>query len=115
ICGAMMVGLGFQPMAAAVLCLLATTSPVAFGGVGNPVRALIAVTGLPGMQISAMMGRILPFTAVILPFWLSRLVTSWRNVLAIWPGLLIAGLAFGGIQFYWSNFRDFGLVDIVGG
>ncbi len=115
ICGAMMVGLGFQPMAAAVLCLIANTSPVAFGGVGNPVRALVAVTGLPGMQISAMMGRILPFTAVILPFWLSRMVTTWRNVFAIWPGLLLAGVAFGGIQFYWSNYRDFGLVDIVGG
>jgi lactate permease len=115
ICGAMMVGLGFQPFAAAVLCLIANTSPVAFGGIGNPVRALVAVTGLPAMQISAMMGRILPFTALILPFWLIRLVTSWPNVLAVWPGLLLAGVVFGGIQFYWSNFRDFGLVDIVGG
>src|SRR5665213_780824 len=67
ICGAMMVGLGFEPFAAAVLCLLANTAPVAFGAVGNPVRALIAVTGLPGMEISATMGRILPFTALILP------------------------------------------------
>ncbi len=115
ICGAMMVGLGFQPFAAAVLCLIANTSPVAFGGIGNPVRALVAVTGLPAMQISSMMGRILPFTAVILPFWLIRLVTSWRNVFAVWPGLLLAGVVFGGIQFYWSNYRDFGLVDIIGG
>lgn len=115
ICGAMMVGLGFQPFAAAILCLIANTSPVAFGGVGNPVRALIAVTGLPGMQISAMMGRILPFTAVILPFWLCRMVTSWRNVRAVWPGLLLAGVVFGGMQFYWANYRDYGLVDIVGG
>jgi lactate permease len=115
ICGAMMVGLGFEPFAAAVLCLIANTSPVAFGGVGNPVRALIAVTGLPGMELSAMMGRILPFTSFILPFWLTRLVTSWRNVFAVWPGLLLAGATFAGIQFYWSNFRDFGLVDIIGG
>ncbi|MDP9171067.1 MAG: L-lactate permease, partial [Acidobacteriota bacterium] len=115
ICGAMMVGLGFEPFAAAVLCLIANTSPVAFGGIGNPVRALVAVTGLPAMQISAMMGRILPVTAVILPFWLSRMVTSWRNVFSIWPGLLLAGVVFGGIQFYWSNYRDFELVDIVGG
>jgi lactate permease len=111
----MMVGLGFEPFAAAVLCLIANTSPVAFGGVGNPVRALIAVTGLPGMELSAMMGRILPFTSFILPFWLTRLVTSWRNVFAVWPGLLLAGATFAGIQFYWSNFRDFGLVDIIGG
>ena len=115
ICGAMMVGLGFQPMAAAVLCLIANTSPVAFGAVGNPVRALVAVTGLPAMQISAMMGRILPFTALILPFWLSRMVTGWREVFEVWPGLLLAGTAFAGVQFYWSNYRDFGLVDIVGG
>jgi lactate permease len=111
----MMVGLGFEPFTAAVLCLIANTSPVAFGGVGNPVRALIAVTGLDGMHISRMMGRILPFTAIILPFWLSRLVTGWKDVWAIWPGLLLAGGVFAGFQFYWSNFRDYGLVDIVGG
>ena len=115
ICGAMMVGLGFEPFAAAVLCLLANTAPVAFGAVGNPVRALIAVTGLPGMEISATMGRILPFTALILPFWMTRMITSWRNVFEVWPGLLLAGATFAGVQFYWSNYRDFGLVDIIGG
>lgn len=115
ICGAMMVGLGFEPFAAAVLCLLANTSPVGFGAVGNPVRALVAVTGLPAMQISRMIGRILPFTALILPFWLARLVTKWKHVFAIWPGLLLAGVVFASLQFYWSNFRDFRLVDIVGG
>jgi lactate permease len=115
ICGAMMVGLGYDPFAAAVLCLLANTAPVAFGAVGNPVRTLIAVTGLPGMQISATMGRIVPWMALILPFWLTRMFTSWRNVIAVWPGLLLAGATFAGIQFYWSNFVDFGLVDIIGG
>ena len=115
ICGAMMVGLGFDPFAAAILCLIANTSPVAFGAVGNPVRALVAVTGLDAMQISATMGRILPWTALILPFWLTRLVTTWDKVFEVWPGLLVAGVTFGGIQFYWSNYQDFGLVDIVGG
>ena len=115
ICGAMMVGLGFQPFAAAMLCLIANTAPVAFGAVGNPVRALVAVTQLPAAQISAMIGRILPPVAFILPFWMSRLVTSWKNVFAIWPGLLLAGTLFAGIQFYWANYQDFGLVDIVGG
>lgn len=115
ICGAMMVGLGFDPFAAAVLCLIANTSPVAFGAVGNPVRVLVAVTGLDAMKISATMGRILPVTAVILPFWLTRLVTTWDKVFEVWPGLLVAGVTFGGIQFYWSNYQDFGLVDIVGG
>jgi lactate permease len=73
------------------------------------------VTGLPAMQISAMMGRILPFTALLLPFWLTRLVTSWKNVFAVWPGLLLAGGLFASVQFYWANYQDFGLVDIIGG
>ena len=115
ICGAMMVGLGFDPFAAAVLCLIANTSPVAFGAVGNPVRALVAVTGLDAMKISGMMGRILPFTALLLPFWMTRMVTSWRNTFAVWPGLLTAGAIFAGFQFYWSNYQDFGLVDIIAG
>lgn len=115
IAGAMMVGLGFEPFAAAVLCLIANTSPVAFGGVGNPVRALVAVTDLPAMQIGATIGRILPFTALLLPFWLVRMMTGWKQTFAVWPGLLTCGGVFAFIQFYWSNYRDFGLVDIIGG
>ena len=115
ICASMMVGLGFDPFEAAVLCLIANTCPVAFGAVGNPVRALVAVTGIPAMQISQMMGRILPLSAFLLPFWLTRLSTSWRNVFDVWPALLLAGTVFAGIQFYWANYRDFGLVDIIGG
>jgi lactate permease len=115
ICGAMMVGLGFQPFAAAVLCLIANTSPVAYGGVGNPIRALVAVTGLPEPDLSAMVGRILPWTALVLPFWLVRSMTTWRNTMAVWPGALLCGAVFGSIQFYWSNFQDGALVDIVGG
>jgi lactate permease len=115
ICGSMMVGLGFEPFAAAVLCLMANTAPVAFGAVGNPIRTLVAVTGLGEADISGMIGRILPFTAVILPFWLIRSVTTWANTLPVWPGLLLCGGVFGLVQFYWSNFRDAGLVDIMGG
>jgi lactate permease len=115
IAGAMMVGLGFPPFPAAVLCLIANTSPVAFGGVGNPVRALVAVTGLPAMQLSGTIGRILPWTALILPFWLTRMVARWPDVFAVWPGLLMCGMVFAGVQFYWSNFIDYGLVDIAGG
>lgn len=115
ITGAMMVGLGFQPFSAAVLCLVANTAPVAFGGVGNPIRALIAVTGIEGMQISGMIGRILPPVAFILPFWLIRIMCPWRQMRAVWPGLLLCGSVFAGIQFYWSNFVDYSLVDIVGG
>ncbi len=115
IAGAMMAGLGFRPFDAAVLCLIANTSPVAFGGVGNPIRVLVAVTGLPEADLSAMVGRILPITALILPFWLVRSMTGWRNVFAVWPGCLACGAVFGLCQFYWSNFQDAALVDIVGG
>src|SRR5437868_3006384 len=115
ICGSMMVGLGFNPFAAAILCLMANTAPVAFGAVGNPVRTLVAVTGLGEADISAMIGRILPFTALVLPFWLIRSITTWSNTLPVWPGLLLCGGVFAAVQFYWSNFRDAGLVDIMGG
>jgi lactate permease len=115
IAGAMMVGLGFQPFAAAVLCLIANTSPVAYGGVGNPVRALVAVTGLGEAELSGMIGRILPWTALILPFWLVRSMTTWANTFAVWPGLLMCGAVFASVQFYWSNFQDAALVDIIGG
>ena len=115
IAGAMMVGLGFDPFAAAILCLIANTAPVAYGGVGNPIRALVAVTGLPDADLSAMVGRILPWTALILPFWLVRSMAKWRDTFSIWPALLVCGGTFGAIQFYWSNYRDSALVDIVGG
>jgi len=115
IAGSMMIGLGFDPFAAALLCLIANTAPVAFGGLGNPVRTLTAVTEIPAATLSAMMGRILPFTALILPFWLIRSMCKWSNVRAVWPGLLCAGVTFAGLQFYWSNYQDYGLVDIVAG
>jgi lactate permease len=115
VCGAMMVGLGFRPFDAAVLCLIANTAPVAFGGMGNPVRTLVAVTGLPEADLSATIGRILPFTAAILPFWLIRSQVPLRETLAVWPGLAACGIAFGLIQFFWSNYIDASLVDIMGG
>ncbi len=115
ICGAMMVGLGFHPFAAAVLCLIANTSPVAYGGVGNPIRTLVAVTALPEADLSAMVGRILPWTALILPLWLVRTAVKTRETLAVWPGLAACGITFAAVQFYWSNYRDAALVDIIGG
>lgn len=115
IAGSMMIGLGFDPFAAALLCLIANTAPVAFGGLGNPVRTLVAVTNISGTTLSAMMGRILPITALLLPFWLIRSMCNFRQVRAVWPGLLCAGATFAGIQFYWSNYQDYGLVDIVAG
>lgn len=115
ITGAMMIGLGFPPFQTALLCLVANSAPVAFGGLGNPIRTLTAVTGLPEADFSAMVGRILPLTTVVLPFWLVRMLTTTRGTLEVWPGLLACGITFGGIQFFWSNFMDYALVDIIGG
>jgi lactate permease len=115
VAGAMMVGLGFRPFEAAVLCLIANTAPVGFGGMGNPIRTLVAVTGLREADISATVGRILPWTAMVLPFWLIRTQVKTRETLEVWPGLLACGVGFGAIQFFWSNFMDAALVDIMGG
>src|SRR5579863_4467331 len=115
ITGAMLIGLGFPPFQTVLMCLIANSAPVAFGSLGNPVRSLVAVTGLPEADFSAMLGRILPLTVVILPFWLIRVLCNTGDTLAVWPGLLAAGLTFASIQFFWSNFMDASLVDLVSG
>jgi lactate permease len=113
IAGAFLMGLGFSPFQSATLCLLANTAPVAWGGVGNPIRTLSGVTGLPEMHFSAMAGRILPPLSLILPFWLVCAMVGWRATFQVWPALLVSGLSFAGMQFYWSNYQDIGLVDVV--
>jgi lactate permease len=115
ITGSMMIGLGFPPFETAVMCLLANSAPVAFGGLGNPVRTLVAVTGLREADFSAMLGRILPLTTLVLPFWLVRTLCPAAQTFSVWPALLACGVIFGGIQFFWSNFIDVALVDIVSG
>ena len=113
IAGAFLMGLGFSPFQSATLCLIANTAPVAWGGVGNPIRTLGGVTGLPELQFSAMAGRILPPLSLILPFWLVRSMVGWRETFQVWPALFVSGLSFAGMQFYWSNYQDIGLVDVV--
>jgi lactate permease len=113
IAGAFLMGLGFSPFQSATLCLLANTAPVAWGGVGNPIRTLGGVTGLSEFQFSAMAGRVLPPLSLILPFWLVRSLVGWRETFQVWPALLVSGLSFAGMQFYWSNYQDIGLVDVV--
>ncbi len=113
IAGAFLIGLGFPPFQAAVLCLLANTAPVAWGGVGNPIRVLSAVTGLPEMELGAMAGRILPPFSFILPIWLVRTMTGWKGVFEVMPALLVAGASFAGMQYYWSNHVENNLVDVV--
>ncbi len=113
VAGSFLIGLGFPPFQAATLCLLANTAPVAWGGVGNPIRVLAGVTGLPEASLSAMTGRILPPLSLILPLWLVRSMVSWRETREVWPAIAVAGLSFAGMQFYWSNYQETGLVDIV--
>ncbi len=113
IAGSFLIGLGFDPFQAATLCLLANTAPVAWGAVGNPIRTLTAVTGLPEHALSAMTGRILPPMSAILPLWLVRSMVGWRETREVWPALAVSGLSFAGMQFYWSNFQESGLVDII--
>src|SRR5256885_13635966 len=115
IAGAFMIGLGFKPFHAAVLNLIANTAPVAWGSIGTPIHTLAAVCGLPESDLSAMIGRILPFTAVIVPFWLVRVMVGWKETLEVLPAILVVGVSFGLTQFLWSNHVDSNLVDIAGG
>lgn len=115
IAGAFMIGLGFKPFQAAALNLIANTAPVAFGAIGIPIHALVGVTALPESDVTAMIGRILPITAVILPFWLVRAMVSWSETVEVLPPILVVGLSFGGTQFFWSNHMDSNLVDIAAG
>ncbi|AMB46539.1 L-lactate permease [Methylobacterium sp. AMS5] len=110
---AMLMGLGFTPLAAAGLSLIANTAPVAYGALGAPVIALSAVTGLDLIQLSAMIGRQLPFFSVIVPFWLIWAFAGRRGMLEVWPALLVAGLSFAVPQYLVSNFHGPWLVDVV--
>ncbi len=113
VAGSFLIGLGFPPFQAATLCLLANTAPVAWGGVGNPIRVLAGVTGLPEASLSAMTGRILPPLSAILPLWLVRSMVPWRETREVWPAIAVSGLSFAGMQYYWSNHQETGLVDIM--
>jgi lactate permease len=111
--GAMLIGLGFAPLAASALSLIANTAPVAFGALGAPIIALAGVTGLDLHQLSGMVGRQLPFFSVLVPFWLIWAFCGFAGMAAIWPAILIAGVAFAVPQFLVSNFHGPWLVDVV--
>ncbi|MDQ3820395.1 MAG: L-lactate permease [Acidobacteriota bacterium] len=115
IAGAFMIGLGFEPFYAAALNLIANTAPVAWGAIGTPVHTLAAVTLLPESDLNAMIGRILPFASVLVPFWLVRTMVGWRKTFEVLPAILMVGLSFALTQFFWSNYVDSNLVDIIGG
>jgi lactate permease len=114
ISGAMLIGLGFRPLEAAGLALIGNTAPVAFGALGTPLIALNAVTNLPLDQLSAMVGRQLPFFSVIVPFWLIVVMAGWKGMKEVWPACLTAGVSFAITQFLVSNFHGPWVVDIAG-
>jgi lactate permease len=111
--GAILIGLGFTPLSASGLSLIANTAPVAFGALGAPLIGLQGVTGLDLKQLSAMVGRQLPFFSLFVPFWLIWAFAGFRGMLEIWPAILVAGACFAIPQFLVSNFHGPWLVDVV--
>lgn len=110
---AILIGLGFTPLAASGLSLIANTAPVAFGALGTPIIALAGVTGLDIMKLSAMVGRQLPFFSILVPFWLLWAFAGVKGALEVWPAALVAGSLFAIPQFFLSNFHGPWLVDIL--
>ena len=111
--GALLIALGFGPLEASGLSLIANTAPVAFGALGTPIIALQGVTGLDLRDLSAMVGRQLPLFSLIVPFWLIWAYAGFRGMVEIWPAVLVAGVSFAVPQFLVSNFHGPWLVDIV--
>lgn len=114
ISAAMLIGLGFKPLQAAGLALIGNTAPVAFGALGTPIIALARVTGLPLEDLSAMVGRQLPFFSVIVPFWLVWSMVGFKGMREVWPACLASGLSFAIVQFLVSNYHGPWIVDIAG-
>ena len=110
--GAILIGLGFSPLAASGLSLIANTAPVAYGALGTPVITLAAVTGLDVNALSAMVGRQLPFFSVLVPFWLIWAFAGWRGMVGVWPATLVTGVSFAIPQFLISNLHGPTLVDV---
>jgi lactate permease len=110
--GAILIGLGFSPLAASGLSLIANTAPVAFGALGTPIAGLSSVTGIDPYLLGAMVGRQLPFFSLIVPFWLIWVFAGWRGMIAIWPAILVCGVSFAIPQFLISNFINPWIVDI---
>jgi lactate permease len=92
--GAILIGLGFSPLSASALSLIANTAPVAYGGLGTPIFALQGVTGLDLYELSGMVGRQLPFFSLLVPFWLVCAFAGFRGMLGVWPPILVSGGSF---------------------
>src|SRR5262245_27265550 len=112
ICGAMLVGLGVPPIRAAVICLLANTSPVCYGGLGVPVLTLSSVTGIHPDKVSIMCGHQLPFLSCLIPLYMVKIMCTWRQTLAVWPALAVGGGSFALFQFFFATAHAYGLPPI---
>jgi lactate permease len=110
--GAILIGLGFSPLAASGLSLIANTAPVAYGALGTPIAGLASVTGIDPFLLGAMVGRQLPFFSLIVPFWLIWAFAGWKGMKEIWPAILVTGVSFAVPQFLISNFINPWIVDI---
>ena len=110
--GAILIGLGFSPLAASGLSLIANTAPVAYGALGTPIAGLAQVTGFDPYVLGAMVGRQLPFFSVIVPFWLIWAFAGWRGMKEVWPAVLVTGISFAVPQFLISNYINPWIVDI---
>ncbi len=115
ISAAILIGIGFSPLYAAGLALLANTSPVAFGALGTPILTLGEVSGIDKMILSQMVGRQLPLLSLMIPLWMIWVMSGWKGVKGCWPAILVCGGSFAGIQFLVSNYHGPMLVDVLGG
>ncbi|MDA9509753.1 lactate permease [Bradyrhizobium sp. CCBAU 11386] len=112
ITGSVLIGLGFSPLAASGLSLIANTAPVAYGALGTPIQGLASVTGLDPYILGAMVGRQLPFFSLIVPFWVVWAFAGWRGMKDVWPAILVTGVSFAVPQFVISNYINPWIVDI---
>nr|MBA2399387.1 L-lactate permease [Bradyrhizobium sp.] len=112
ITGAVLIGLGFSPLAASGLSLIANTAPVAYGALGTPIQGLAQVTGLDPYILGAMVGRQLPVFSLIVPFWVVWAFAGWKGMKDVWPAILVTGLSFAIPQFVISNYINPWIVDI---
>src|SRR5437764_13034313 len=110
--GAILIGLGFSPLAASGLSLIANTAPVAYGALGTPIAGLASVTGIDPFVLGAMVGRQLPFFSLIVPFWVVCAFAGWRGMMQVWPAILVTGVSFAVPQFLISNYINPWIVDI---
>jgi len=115
ITAAMLAGLGFNPLYAAGICLIANTAPVAFGAIGIPITVASQVSSIPEMAISQMVGRTLPILSILLPFYLIVLMSGVKKTMEILPAVLVSGISFALLQWFSSNYLGPALPDVIAG